>query len=67
MLVLAALLGPSVWNIVLVIGVTSWPGTARLLRAQVLTVKRVGHVPTLEEPEVQAAIAALLDKVLAAR
>lgn len=36
-------------------------------QTQVLTVKRVGHVPTLEEPEVQAAIAALLDKVLAAQ
>lgn len=36
-------------------------------QTQVLTVKRVGHVPTLEEPEVQAAIAALLDKVLATR
>ncbi|MES2700115.1 MAG: alpha/beta hydrolase [Pseudomonadota bacterium] len=34
-------------------------------QTQVLTVKRVGHVPTLEEPEVQAAISALLDKVLA--
>ena len=35
-------------------------------QTQVLTVKRVGHVPTLEEPEVRTAIAALLDKVLAA-
>ena len=38
-IVLAAVLERSVWNIVLVIGVTSWPGTARLIRAQVLTVK----------------------------
>jgi peptide/nickel transport system permease protein len=36
---LAAVLGPSVTNIILVIGVTSWPSTARLLRAQVLTLK----------------------------
>jgi pimeloyl-ACP methyl ester carboxylesterase len=28
-----------------------------------LTVRRVGHVPTLEEPEARAAIAALLEKV----
>lgn len=34
-------------------------------QTQVLTVPRVGHVPTLEEPEAQAAIAALLAKVLA--
>jgi peptide/nickel transport system permease protein len=38
-IVLAAVLGPSVGNIILVIGITSWPATARLIRAQVLTVK----------------------------
>jgi peptide/nickel transport system permease protein len=38
-LALAAVLGPSVGNIILVIGITSWPSTARLIRAQVLTVK----------------------------
>lgn len=37
---LAAVLGRSVWNIVLVIGVTSWPSTARLVRAQVLSVRQ---------------------------
>ena len=36
-IVLAAVLGPSVANIILVIGITSWPATARLIRAQVLT------------------------------
>jgi peptide/nickel transport system permease protein len=36
---LAAVLGPSVRNIILVIGITSWPASARLIRAQVLTVK----------------------------
>ena len=39
-IVLAAILGPSVKNIILVIGITSWPSTARLIRAQVLTLKR---------------------------
>jgi peptide/nickel transport system permease protein len=39
MLVLAALLGPSVWNIILVIGLTGWAGTARLIRAQTLAIK----------------------------
>jgi peptide/nickel transport system permease protein len=38
--VLAAILGPSLRNIVLVIGVTSWPVTARLIRAQTLTIKQ---------------------------
>ncbi len=37
---LAAILGPSLRNIILVIGITSWPSTARLVRAQVLTVKQ---------------------------
>ncbi len=39
-IVLAAILGPSVGNIILVIAVTSWPSTARLIRSQVLTVKQ---------------------------
>jgi peptide/nickel transport system permease protein len=38
-IVLATVLGPSVVNIIVVIGITSWPGTARLIRAQVLTLK----------------------------
>ncbi|MFN0153104.1 MAG: ABC transporter permease [Gaiella sp.] len=38
-IVLATILGPSVWTIILVIGVTSWPGTARIVRAQVLTLR----------------------------
>jgi peptide/nickel transport system permease protein len=38
-IVLAAVLGPSIGNIILVIGITSWPSTARLIRAQVLTLK----------------------------
>ena len=36
---LAAVLGPSIGNIILVIGITSWPSTARLIRAQVLSLK----------------------------
>jgi peptide/nickel transport system permease protein len=38
-IVLAAVLGPSVENLIIVIGITSWPSTARLVRAQVLTLK----------------------------
>jgi peptide/nickel transport system permease protein len=37
---LSAVLDRSIWNIILVIGVTAWPATARLIRAQVLTVKQ---------------------------
>lgn len=38
-IVLASLLGRSLWNTILVIAVTSWPATARVIRAQVLTLK----------------------------
>lgn len=37
--VLVALLGPSIWNIILAIGVIGWTGTARLVYAQVLSLK----------------------------
>lgn len=39
-IVLAAILGPSLRNIIIVIGITSWPTTALLIRAQVLSVKQ---------------------------
>ena len=38
-IVLATVLGPSLLNIIIVIGVTSWPGTARLIRAQTLSLE----------------------------
>src|SRR4051794_11893183 len=38
-IVLAAVLGRSLTNIIIVIGVTSWPATARLIRAQTLSVE----------------------------
>jgi peptide/nickel transport system permease protein len=38
-IVLASVLSRSLTTIILVIGITAWPGTARLLRAQVLSVK----------------------------
>jgi peptide/nickel transport system permease protein len=37
-IVLATVLGASLLNIIIVIGITSWPGTARLVRAQTLSV-----------------------------
>jgi peptide/nickel transport system permease protein len=39
-IVLASVLDRSLRNVILVIAITSWPGTARLVRAQVLTVKQ---------------------------
>jgi peptide/nickel transport system permease protein len=39
MMVLAAILGTSIWNIIFVIGITGWAGTARVVRSQTLSVK----------------------------
>jgi len=44
MIVLAAVLGPSIWNIVLVISITYWPFTARVIRSQVLSLKERAFV-----------------------
>jgi peptide/nickel transport system permease protein len=38
-IVLVSLLGPSLLNLAFVIGVTSWPGTALLIRAQTLSIE----------------------------
>jgi peptide/nickel transport system permease protein len=43
-IVLAAILGRSLFVIALVIGITTWPGTARMVRAQVLTLKERPYV-----------------------
>ncbi len=38
-LVLAAILGPSLVNVIVVIAITSWPATARVIRSQTLTIR----------------------------
>jgi peptide/nickel transport system permease protein len=43
-IVLATVLGASLLNVILVIGVTSWPSTARVVRAQTLTVEARPYV-----------------------
>ena len=47
MLILAALIGRSVWNIIFVIAVTGWTGTAKMVRSQTQSIK--------ERPYVEAA------------
>jgi len=47
LLVLIAVLGPSVWNLILLIGILGWMGFARMVRAQVLSLK--------ERPFIEAA------------
>jgi len=44
MIILAAVLGPSIWNIILVVGITYWPFTARIIRSQVLSLKERAFV-----------------------
>lgn len=39
MIVFASLLGRSFTNVIIVIGITSWPSTSRIVRAQVLSIK----------------------------
>ncbi len=51
-IVLASVMGRSLWNIAIVIGVTSWPGTAMLIRSQTLSVK---ERPYLERARVLGA------------
>ncbi|MCX5802000.1 MAG: ABC transporter permease, partial [Proteobacteria bacterium] len=38
-LAVIALLEPSIWNIMIVIGLTNWMGIARLVRAEILSIK----------------------------
>lgn len=47
MLILAALIGRSMWNIIFVIAITGWTGTAKMVRSQTLSIK--------ERPYVEAA------------
>lgn len=44
MIVFAMLLGKSFTNVIIVIGITSWPSTARIVRAQVLSVKEKAFI-----------------------
>jgi peptide/nickel transport system permease protein len=43
-LAVIALLEPSIWNIMIVIGLTSWMGIARLVRAEILSIKGKEYV-----------------------
>jgi ABC-type dipeptide/oligopeptide/nickel transport system permease subunit len=44
MILLAAYLGPSFWNIIIVIGLLVWARPARVIRAQVLSVKSLDYI-----------------------
>lgn len=38
-LLIVAVFGGSIWNVIVIIGVTTWPGTARVVRASFLSLK----------------------------
>lgn len=44
MILLAAYLGPSFWNIIIVIGILVWARPARVIRSQVLSVKSLDYI-----------------------
>ncbi len=43
-LTVIAFVGPSIWNIMIIIGLTSWMGVARLVRAEFLSLKQREYV-----------------------
>lgn len=43
-LMIIAMLGPNIYNVMIVIGITSWPGIARLIRGEILSVKEREYV-----------------------
>lgn len=44
MIVLSALLGRGIWNIIFVIGILSWSGTCRVIRSQVMSIKEKSFI-----------------------
>lgn len=44
LIMLAAYLGRSLWNTVIIIGMLSWAGTARIIRSQVLSISKQNYV-----------------------
>ena len=43
-LAVIALIGPSIWNIMIIIGLTNWMGIARLVRAEIMGIKGKEYV-----------------------
>lgn len=43
-ILMSVYLGASIWNIILVIGLVSWPSTARVIRSQTLSIRESGYV-----------------------
>lgn len=41
---MAAIIGPNIWNVIFIIGILSWTGIARIVRAEVLYIKKKEYV-----------------------
>lgn len=39
LIIFAAVMGPSIWNLIIIISIVGWSGTARVIRAEVLSLK----------------------------
>jgi peptide/nickel transport system permease protein len=66
-LIIVALLGSNLWLIVLLLGLTYWPGTARLIRAQVLTLRTRDYITAARAigvPDIQILLRHLLPAAL---
>ena len=44
MIILAAVLSPSIWNVALVIGITAWTATARIVRSTVISLRERTYI-----------------------
>ena len=47
-IVLAAILGPSLVNVIMVIAITSWPPYARIARAETLTLRQTDYIAAVQ-------------------
>jgi len=43
-IIMAALLGANIWNVIFVIGIVGWPGTARIARSQTLVIRELPYI-----------------------
>lgn len=41
---ISAILGPNIWNLIAIIGILSWPQVARIIRAEILSLKESDYI-----------------------
>ncbi len=60
---LAGVLGPSLWNVILVLSILGWVGYARLVRAQFLSLRGLEHAVVLDGNRIDATTIQFLAQV----